>query len=182
MDHETTTPNQDQGEFAYLWAELGRRTKVFPKRVPFFAYVLVAIIGLGGLGIWAELVRMALSTDNHGFDRVFTAAATFYPAVIGSATFQLLLIATGRLDKIIAAFGIFVLVFSIGAAVLLALFRSLYPVSSLVAAILLVGFAIWIWIVANADDPIFKGDPGDAPSGGNTTRPLKGNLGDFKAD
>ncbi|MYA59520.1 MAG: hypothetical protein F4X40_03025 [Chloroflexi bacterium] len=170
------------GEFRYVRKELCRRTAEVTKRFPLFAYVLVAILGLGGLGIWTEVVKIALAKDLSQFDGVFTAVAAFFPAVVGSATFQLLLFATGTSNRIITALGILVLFFSFGGAVLLGVFHSQYPISCLIAAIFLVVFSIWIWIVTNADDPLFQSAPVDAASGGNTSRNPKGDLSNFKAD
>ena len=180
--HPIATNHENGGEFAYLWGELSRRTKEFPKRAVLVFYVLGAVAGLGGLGIWTELVRMLLSENHYGWDRVFTATAAFYPAVIGSAAFRLQLVATGKPDQIISAFGLLVLLFAFGTAVFLAFFGVDHPGPSLVAAIVLALFAIWIWIVANVDDPIYKSIPVDTASGGNPSRDPKGDFSEFKAD
>ena len=141
MDLDTIAAQRPgEGDIPYLCRELKRRTAEIKKRFPFFVFVLVAIVGLGGLGIWAELVKLAHSNEPEKLDGVFTAVAAFYPAVVGSASFQLLLIATGKLDRVITAFGILVLAFSFGAAVLLGIFHAQYPIACLVLAIVLVAF------------------------------------------
>ena len=53
----STQAHQDDDEFAYLRREFRRRAAEFPKRLSFILFVLVAIAGLGGLGIWTELVK-----------------------------------------------------------------------------------------------------------------------------
>lgn len=178
----STQAHQDDGEFAYLRRELRRRAAEFPKRLSFIFFVLVAIAGLGGLGIWTELVKIALAQDPSGSDGLFTAATTFYPAVVASATFRLLLVATGNNDRVLTSFSVFVMVSSFVAAVLSTVFRAQCPVMSLTVAALFVIFSIWVWIVSNADDPIYKSVPVDAPSGGNPSRDPKGDLSEFKVD
>ena len=183
MNSDATIPDyREDGDFVYLRRELSRRTAELWKRFPFLAFVLVAIVGLGGLGIWAELVKMSLSENPQRLDGVFTAVAAFYPAVVGTASFQLLLIATGEMDRIITAFGILVLVSTIGAAVLLSVYHAQYPVTCLIAAVFLVFFSIWLWVVTNADNPLFKSVSVDASTGGSTSRAPKGDLSAFKAD
>lgn len=182
MQLDLTTPDQPEGEFAYLCRELRRRTAEFPKRFSFIVYVLVAILGLGALGIWTELVKVALSGDPGALNGLFTATTTFYPAVVASATFQLLLIAAGKNDRVMTAFGVLTMVFFLAAALLLSIFRATYPTLSLTAATILAVFSVWIWIVANADDPIYKPVSPDAASGGNPSRDPKGDLSEFTVD
>ena len=181
MDPDATT-TYDDDEFAYLGRELCRRTAGLRKRFSYIVYVLVAIVILGGLGIWTEGVKMVLNGNPAGSDGLFTAATTFYPAVVASATFQLILIATGSHDRVITAFGVLVMVLSFAAAVLSTVFRAQYPDLCLTAAGLLVVFSVWIWIIANADDPIYKPVPVDVASGGPTSREPGGDLSDFKVD
>lgn len=183
MDTDASTEaSARDGEFRYVRKELCRRTAEITRRFPLFVFVLVAIIGLGGLGIWTELAKIALAKDPTHFDGVFTAVAAFFPAVVGTATFQLLLFATGTSNRIITALGILVLFVSFGGAVLLGVFHSQYPLACLIAAVFLVIFSIWIWIVTNADDPLFQTVSVDAASGGNTSRNPRGDLSEFKAD
>ena len=182
MQSDPTIPDQQEGEFAYLWRELRRRTAEFPKRVPFIVYVLVAILGLGGLGIWAELVKVVLSDNRDALEGLFISATTYYPAVAGSAAFQLLMIATGNSDRVMTAFGLFVMFFFLVAALLSTVFHAHWPFASLFLAPILAIASIWTWIVANADNPIYKHVPVDAASGGSPSRDPKGNLSEFKAD
>lgn len=184
MDPETTPINhEEEGDFAYLRRELRRRTSEFPKSFTFFAYVVAGVIMLGGLGVWTELLKLTYAAPNpDGLDGVFTAVATYYPAVAGTASFQLLLIASGKVDRVLTGFGILVIAVSITAAMSLTFLRAAFPTFCLVAAVVLAIFSIWIWIVTNADDPIYKSVPVDAPSGGPTSRDPKGDLSDFKVD
>lgn len=178
----TNTDNLGGDEFADLRRQLRERTAGLHKRFSYVVYVLVSIVVLGGLGIWTELVKLALSGVPGRTDGIFTAATTFYPAVVASATFQLLLIATGNHDRVMTAFGVLVMVSSFALAVLSTVFRSQYPMLCLAAAVLLVVFSVWIWIVANSDNPIYKPVTVDAAAGGNPSREPQGNLSDFTVE
>ena len=183
MNSVTAMPDyREEGDLVYLRREFSRRTAEVWKRFPFVAFVLVAIVGLGGVGIWAELVKMSLSEDPGRLDGVFTAVAAFYPAVVGSASFQLLLIATERMDRNITAFGVLILTFTIAATVLLSVYYAHYPVTCLIAAVFLAFFSIWLWVVTNVGDPIFQPVSVDAATGGSPSRDPKGDLSAFTAD
>lgn len=76
--------NKD-GDWSYLGNKIKRRTLYPFADVPFVLYVLLAIIGLGCLGIWVEVIKLALSSDPKSYEAVLTALATFFPALIGSS-------------------------------------------------------------------------------------------------
>ncbi len=145
-------------------------------------YFLGAIVAFGGFGIWVELVELRLSKSVVNYDGLYTSIATFYPALIGSASFHLLLTATGQSDKIMAAFGQTVLLVAIICALLLSVFHELYPTARFFCAILLAFFSIWLWSIADVDNPIYKPLPVDTPSGGSPLRDLKGDTSGFEVD
>ncbi|MDD9964036.1 MAG: hypothetical protein OXU70_18315 [Gammaproteobacteria bacterium] len=182
MQLDSTIPDYQEGEFTHLRRELQRRMSEFPKRFSLIAYVLAAIVILGGLGIWTELVKIALTDKTYTVDGLFTAATTFYTAVGASATYQLHLIATGNSDRVLTAFSFLTMALLFAAAVLLTVFRTQYPIVSLIPTLLLPLVSIWVWVVANADDPIYKPVSVDAASGGSTSQEPKGDLSEFKAD
>ena len=148
----------------------------------FVLYFLSAIVLFGGFGIWVELVELNLLEDVSGYDGLYRAIATFYPALIGSASFHLLLIAAGQSDKVMTAFGIAVLVFALVFAILLSIFQHQYPTARFFIVILLASFSIWLWSIADADNPIYKAVSADTPSGGSLERDLKGDTSEFKVN
>ena len=176
------THNEGVGDWISLWRELDRRTRQPWKHGPLVMYVVVALVGLGGLGIWVEAVKFILSEEPESYDGIFTAVVTFYPALIGSASFQLLLIATGNVDRTMTAFSVLVLMISVGSALLLSVFHDRYPTVCLLSAIPLAIFSIWLWSITNVDNPIYKTLPIDTPSGGSPFRDLKGDISTFEAD
>ena len=166
-------------DWKYLWQEMGRRTKQPFADAPFVIYVLLAIIGLGCLGIWVELIKMFFAQGTHRYDGVFTALSTFYPALVGSAAFQLILSSTGRGDKTLVSFGFFVSVISFASVVLISIFYNYSPVICLLASVFLACFAVWLWCFTNGDDPTYKSAPVDAASGGDPSKALKGSTNGF---
>lgn len=178
----TTLDNPSGGGWRYLWQQLVRRTCQPWKQVTFVMYFLGAIVAFGGFGIWVELVELGLSKKPANYDGLYTSIATFYPALIGSASFHLLLTATGQSDKIMAAFSQNVLLAAIICAVLLAVFHELYPTARFFFAIFLALFSIWLWSIADVDNPIYKTLAVDTPSGGSPLRDLKGDTSGFEVD
>ena len=179
----TSSQNESAGSIVYLRQELARRTYKPWKQVTFVFYFFSAIVLFGGFGIWVELVELNLLSENaDSYDGLYRAIATFYPALIGSASFHLLLIATGTSNRIMTAFGATVLLFAFVIAILLAIFHHQYPIARFFVVILLASFSIWLWSIADADNPIYTDVPADTSSGGSLVRPLKGDTSEFKVD
>ena len=84
-------------------------------------YLLTAIVGFGGGGIWVELVSLYLSDNPDSYDGVYTAAATVYLTLIGTASFQLLLIADDT-NKVVTSFLGMVSSAAFACAILLSIF------------------------------------------------------------
>lgn len=171
---------REAGDWSYLWSEIKRRTVQPFSSIPFLIYVLVAIIGLGCLGIWVELIKLALQTPGGSRGAVLTALCTFFPALIGSTAFQLILGATGKSDKIFVSIGYLVLILGLGAVILITLFNGLLPSKTFWAAVAFSAGAVWLWWITNGDDPTYKSTPVDAASGGDPNRKLKGNTQGYK--
>jgi hypothetical protein len=171
---------QEVGDWIYLWREIKRRTFQPFSSIPFLIYVVVAIVGLGCLGIWVELIKLALQTPGGSQSAVLTALCTFFPALIGSTAFQLILGATGKSDKIFVSIGYLVLILGLGGVILITLFNWLHPVKTFWAAVLFSASAVWLWWITNGDDPTYKSTSVDAASGGDPNRTLKGNTRGFK--
>ncbi|WP_146120768.1 hypothetical protein [Roseobacter denitrificans] len=180
MSSEKMT-NKPLGDWQYLGREIWRRTWQPFKNVPFVFYVVLAIICLGGLGIWVEVIKSQLgqSADRSG---LLTALSTFFPALIGSASLQLILTSTGNSDKVLVSFSLLACFLSFFGVVLITVFFPVHPGWSLGAAIWFGIFAVWFWWFTNGDELTYQNAPIDAAAGGSTTRSVKGNLNDFKVD
>lgn len=169
----------DKGDWAYLRSEICRRTWQPFSNVPFVFYAIIAIGILGCAGIWVEIAKTALSTKVGNNDGVLTALATFYPALIGSASLQLILSSTDKADKVVTSFALLVCIVSFASVALVSVFHAQMPELTVKVAVGFAVFAIWLWWIANADDPIYKNAPIDAPSGGSTEQKLSGSTEGF---
>ena len=161
--------------------ELFRRTRE-PLQFPIFVfYSFLAIIVFAGAGIWFEVLKLISSTEITKYNGVVTAVAAFCLAIIGSASYRLILLATETSNKLLASFSYSssVLVF-----VLVIILRYLYEIDKIswFIPVIFSIIPIWIWWIANGDDLIYRDISTDAPSGGNTARDLPGSLQDFNVD
>lgn len=176
------TDSNSVGDYRFIGREIWRRTWQPFRHFPFVSYVILSIICLGCLGIWVELIKTQLTTLPASYDGVFTAIVTFYPALIGSASLQLILSSTGNSDKVLVSFAQIALFSAFISVALISVFHQLYPDWSFKVAIFFAVFAIWFWWFTNADDLTYRNSPIDAPAGGDTAKALKGDLGNFKVD
>lgn len=170
------------------WNQLGRelkkRTEEPIGHVSFTLFFLVAIILLGGAGVWLELYSYfsyapTAEEPTASAAAIRTAVITFFPALAGSACMQLIWV-TGEL-KSLRAFATSVLVILFIAAVAIA------PDKISTTPALLVGglsscIAFWMWWIANADHPDLKDivDPYASLGKQDPSGELAGNLDGFK--
>lgn len=164
------------GDWRYLRRELSRRTRQPFSDVPFVFYVFLAIIGLGCLGIWVEIIKVALASEAPSYRGVLTALATFFPALIGSSVHQLILTSTEKRDKVLVSFGYLISIVAVAAAILISVLHSKFPNITFWAAVVFAVGAVWLWWFTNADDPTYKSEA----VGGDTNRRLKGNTSGFR--
>ena len=88
----------------------------------------------------------------------------------------------GDTNKALASFVVTLSLAAFGFALLLSIFHDQYPTARFFVATILTTFSVWLWIITEADNPIYKAAPVDTASGGNVDRGLKGNLSHFEAD
>lgn len=162
-----------------LWRELQLRA-IEPFESPTFVLFFIAIvIGVGGIGTWFELFRLAKPQETPDpLDGLVTSLITFFFALVGTSCTQLIIEESE--SKALRALGQFVLILAfVGAAVLVAVGMAsgqagIWPWT--VASI----FALIVWWMANAKSTGLR-DP-DAPTGGAVTKKLPGNLSDYKTE
>ena len=174
--------NEELGEWTDLGQQLLRRTRQPWKHVSLIGFLLIAIIGFGGMGIWVEIIKITKADEYRGTNELFIAVATFYPALIGSSSLQLILASVDNSNKLLIAFAIAVWVTSTLVGILTAMYYNVSPDLCLVIAGIMVVFAVWLWMITNADDPIYKRARIDSASGGSTGRQLKGDTSGFKVN
>lgn len=161
--------------FGELWVRTLRPFS-YPSFVGFF---FVAVVLLGGGGVWLEAWNyhfhdIAVRPETSSL-RI--ALITFFLALAGSSSMQLVM--EEESYKSLKTFGIFVLV----VAFAFALVVSSRHLSSCIALILAWAGAVvslWVWWIANANQKDFQ-DP-DIPAGGRLDKALAGDLGDYRVN
>jgi hypothetical protein len=176
----TEIDSEQMGDWRYLVEQLWLRTVQPISNASFVIYVLIAIVGLGCLGIWVELIKFCLLQTTTKGDGVITALATFYPPLIGAASIQLALSSTARRDKVFVSIAFLSFFMAILSVVLISILYASYPRFCFGAGIVMSIFSVWLWWFSNGDDPTYKSVRIDAPSGGDTERELIGDMSGFQ--
>lgn len=176
-----TETEQRSASWAILGRELKRRTIEPASHVSFALYFFVAVIVLGGAGIWLELYTYLFQATPEKPDpsaaALRTAVTTFFPALAGTSCMQL--IWENDDFRSLRAFATSALVVLFIAALAIA------PATVTTSTALWVGgvascLAFWTWWIANAEqEGLMDLDP-DAPMGNKDPKSdLSGNLDGF---
>ncbi len=178
---DVTSASSGVSDWVHLSRELARRTREPIKHAPFVFYVILGTIVFGGLGVWVELLKIVISESSVGLAGLITAIITFYPALAGSTTIQLVLSSANRNDKVVMSFGLLMLCLFTISALLLAVFAGKHPTAVMVAGVVLSFLVVWVWWITNCDDATYKQMPApDAATGGDPERKLSGNITEYK--
>lgn len=154
--------------------EITRRLKRPASQFTFWVYLLLAVIGLGGLAIWVEWWRYANAPETNGapppsLEGLRLALATVFPAIVGASALELVL----NDNKMARNLGLVFLAVCFLLAVYLLGFG--HPSDAFGIGLGIVGClaAIFVWWVASGLDETFQdtSDPNDAV-GGPPTREL----------
>jgi len=182
MKLPTTEQPGEEDHWKALWGRI-RSMTIDPIEHPPFVFNAILAMSFAGLGIWTEIIRLILKGESIDLSGLLTAVLTFFPALAGSASIQLVVAATGKKDKSITALGILLMTASSMLAVVLAIFSERYPYAVLIFGALAAFFSVWVWWIANGEDPNFKVTPVDPESftGGDLDRPMSGDLGGINA-
>lgn len=142
--------------------------------VSFWTYFILAIIGLGAVGVWVELFRWMLTAES-GTEGMLTAIYTYFPAVAAGATLQLVMASD---DKHVRSFSM-LLAFVIGATVVPHALGLVKVVGSFLWGLVGTVFSLGLWWIANgANQDFLDLTPVDSLGGDSSMEP-KGNIGDF---
>jgi hypothetical protein len=168
-------------EWSYLGRELQKRTWEPLGSVAFVVYFFLSTILFGCLGISIEVVKVMRSPGPVELAGIITAVIAFFPTLVGPTALQLVFASHKRNDTAFLAIAVLILCVSAVTAIVLAIFSPIHPVPVLVIGIGCSVVAIWMWWIANGDNPTFKSTPPDAATGGDPTRGLGGTLSGFQA-
>lgn len=168
-----------------FWRELKRRTKVPLTDFTFLFYLFFGVVFFSGFGVVVEIAKYWFSGnpfDTVSLSGIRAAIAVFYPALIGAASLQLALEAAKKSDSLMIVFSIASLLVMLGFAVFHGIqeFRQESPIQVFVLSVVLSISGLWIWTVANADNPDLKTKPrSDDAVGGSVDRKLGGSTKGF---
>ncbi|QKV18987.1 hypothetical protein [Oricola thermophila] len=168
-----------------FWRELKRRTRVPLSDLTFIFYLVFGVVVFSGFGVVVELVKHSFAGapfDVSSLTGVRAALSVFYPALIGAATLQLTLEAVKKSESLMVVFAITSLLVMLGFAVFHGIqeFRQESQTQVFWFSVILSVFGIWIWTIANADNPDLKTKPrNDDAVGGGVNRKLKGSTEGF---
>lgn len=168
-----------------FWEELKRRTNNPLSDLTFLFYLAFGVVLFSGFGVVVELVKYWFSEnpiDSQSLQGMRAALAVFYPALVGAASLQLTLEAVKKSDALMAVFAIGSLLLMLAAAVILGIqeFRQEGAGKILIVSSVLSLFGLWIWTVANADNPDLKTKPNSEDAvGGSVKRKLPGDTTGF---
>lgn len=177
---DTPHITNNKRDWIHLGQQIRLRTIEPATSFPFLVYLLIGIVLFGGLGIWAEVLRIAIAKPPVELQGVIAATVTFFPTLIGSTALQLILDSSTTNDKVMISFALLVLFVFLTAAILLPFFSAVQPVAVLIWAIICSIAAVWIWWIANGLNPTFHSRRPDDETGGDTARAPAGSFGSFQ--
>ncbi|MEO6563885.1 MAG: hypothetical protein ABIN99_12715 [Nitrosospira sp.] len=163
--------------------ELRKRTVEPIYHFSFVTYFFLAVVVVGGVGVWLELISYFFlapktPTGDASVERLHTAVITFFPALAGTASMQLIWAEDNQ--KFLRAFAILMLFFFFIVALAISNPMIFQQCTALIIGFIASGFALWTWWIANAKQQDYL-DNLDAPLGKRDPQAeLAGNLDDFK--
>jgi hypothetical protein len=141
----------------------------------FWVYLVLAVAGFGAFGVCAVLYDVRSETWE--LKSLFSALYTYFPAIAMASAFDLILPDNRK----------YVRSFAIAAAVLcflLALFTATLNSDNLrmLCGLLGCGVALFLWWIANGENPNLRDlPPSNASTGGSTTAAPAGDLSNFRS-
>jgi len=144
-----------------------------PIRHPtFLLYLLIAVIGAGGLGIWVSMYRQDMGN-------FIVSLFTYFPAIAMASGFELILKEDQRKFVKSGAFAMASIL------ILIAILVASLPVgiASLIIGVIGYVLSLAFWWVANAENTILHdtSPPAKVTIGGDVNQETNGDIGDLKS-
>lgn len=154
MSNPTITP------MMLLQDELSKRWNTPLGHISFLTFLIVAIVGLGALGIWVEIIR-AFSVSKYETDNILTAIYTYFPAIAAGSVLQMLMDAKSEKQQFLRSFC--VLSGFVVAVLTVPYINGLKSCWAYLFGIIGIFSSVWLWWIANGCNPSFLDiDPNDS--------------------
>lgn len=166
--------SRSTNSFAPLKAFLLTRLETPLGHFSFWTYFILAIIGLGAVGVWVEVVRWKLAPEPET-SGILTAIYTYFPAVAAGATLQLVMASR---EKYVRSFSI-LMASIIGAVALPHSVGLVREIGAFSWGFFGTVLALVLWWVANGTNQDFLDSTPEDSLGGNLADEPKGDTGGF---
>ena len=140
-------------------------------------YLVVVVIGFGGLGAWLVLGSYVLAAGVSTWKAVVESFATYTMATLAGASTDLTLEEDNTRALLLTAF----LALLVGIALTLISFATDNAVVATITSAIVFFIAVGTWLVANSSNSNLLDTPPDATTGGDPTSNLPGDLSGIKA-
>lgn len=176
--------------FKLLWQEIRRRSREPLKDVSYWSYIFVAVIFMGALGVWVQIIKIAILSANvdkltgcffwaHMQD-LAEALLVYFPAIAGVACAQIVLGEDDEKEYMrSAAFSVLMFVFIIVAVDAVLLYAHAQVFWAIVIGTAMTLFSIFVYWIAHADSSV-RGTPTTAPMGGSEDTDMPGDDSEYQ--
>jgi hypothetical protein len=159
-----------------LREEISERTFNPAASPSYVCFFIIAVIGVGAVGFWIELVKLLNNTGSVGATK--TAMVTFFWALATTSCMQVI---WAKEVKHFTSFSIFLFALCLTAVVICTMSEKncLVFLCGILASVI----ALWMWWMVNATPSNLSDDPinDETPLGGDEDKELKGGLNGFKS-
>lgn len=155
----------------YLYEQLAAPLNQFS----FWAYLVLAVVIFGGLGVWVEVYKLVRHSPA-GVGGFLSALYTYFPAIAFASSMQLVI----REDqhRYVRSFALLVGTVLLGIAILHAL-QSWSETTSVITGVVACAISLLFWWITNATDSNLHDDPRNALGRSPQSEPA-GNTNEFK--
>ncbi|WP_139791112.1 hypothetical protein [Chromobacterium violaceum] len=160
----------------FVIEELKRRFYTPIGQMTFWTFFLVAVIGIGALGLWVECYKAWPFWENKT-DGILTAIYTYFPAIAGGSALQMLMDNRKETQQHMRSFC--VLSGAVIFLLTLPFMSGVSPIWGFIWGLFGIIASLLLWWVANGVNPSFLDiDPSDS-LGANPSTPPAGDAGGF---
>jgi hypothetical protein len=168
-----------RNQFPDLGKDIGARFMAPIGSPSFWMYLFIGVLGIGGLAIWIELLKVCFGLGGTtSADGLRTAINTFFPAIGCGAALQL--VTAEKQKPNLRAIGVAVGAILSGACLVALLLQIHHPWWSFGLGVTFSIVSLAMWWVANGIDQAYQEQvPDNVALGGPVNQPLAGSLAGY---